>query len=97
MFFYYLKVVKVQIRLSDENYLTDCKFQKKFVSMFAEISEDDAILSKISGNQDILNIINGFSLPFSMSWYSVHMSCFRFSQLSKSIGFLLFCISKKDR
>ncbi|KAK1399126.1 hypothetical protein POM88_008989 [Heracleum sosnowskyi] len=46
---------------------TDCKFQKNFGSVFAKISESNDIKSKITAKQDILDVINGFSLPFGFA------------------------------
>ncbi|KAK1354344.1 hypothetical protein POM88_047600 [Heracleum sosnowskyi] len=72
VFFYYLRKLSTyspdcRMRFTS----TDCKFQKNIGSVFAKISEFDDIKSKITTKQDILDVINGFSLPFGTSWSSV--------------------------
>ena len=39
--------------------------------MFADISDSDDILSKLSSKQEILDLMNGCTLPYSLPWSTV--------------------------
>lgn len=75
---------------------TDCKFQKKIVSIYAGISESDNIESKIIAKRDILDVINGCALPFSTPWYSVDNILFPI-WLAEQKHWLLAILNFKER
>ncbi|KAK1384761.1 hypothetical protein POM88_022496 [Heracleum sosnowskyi] len=72
VFFYYLrKLSKYGLSCEMKFTSTDCNFQKNLVSTCGLIAEYEDIESTFSANQDVLDVINGYSLAFSTPWYSV--------------------------
>ncbi|KAL1823797.1 hypothetical protein ACET3Z_010575 [Daucus carota] len=62
------KTAKYNSNFTLKFYTTDLKFHKKISLIIADISDSDDIVSKLSSKQDIVNIINGCSLPYSSPW-----------------------------
>ncbi|KAK1393693.1 hypothetical protein POM88_012749 [Heracleum sosnowskyi] len=65
VFFYYLrKLSKYGSSCEVKFTSTDCNFQKKLVFTCGLIAEYEDIESTFSANQDVLDVINGYGLPF---------------------------------
>lgn len=72
MFLYYLrKFSKYNPDCKLSFTTSDCQFQKKISSVYLKVAESTNIESIITAKQDIFDVINGKSLPFSTPWYLV--------------------------